>query len=205
MAEPLVCRVRKFAVALLESLLAAHALAHVAATEDRDKSLMNPMNDERASVAIEPDASGRLRAPVFIEGKGPFSLIVDTGANGSAVSAAVAETLGERSHQSPDVLVRGVTGTSRVAAIRVRSLSIGGLLVPAATLAIVAHALDGADGFLGMGAFSDTRVLLDFTRGEIVLSASRSSKPEAGFVRIAADLSRSRLIIIDARVNGRSV
>jgi len=166
---------------------------------------MNPMNDVRAKVAIESDASGRLRAPVFIESKGPFSLIVDTGANGSAVSAAVAETLGERSRQSPDVLLRGVTGSSRVAAIRVRSLSIGGLLAPAATLAIVADALDGADGFLGMGAFSDKRVLLDFARGEIVFSASRSSKAGAGFVRVAADLSRSRLIIIDTLVNGRLV
>jgi predicted aspartyl protease len=200
-----VCRVRKFAVALLGSLLAAQALAHVPTTADRDRNLMNAMNDVRASVAIEPDASGRLRAPVFIEGKGPFSLIVDTGANGSAVSAAVAETLGERSRQSPDVLLRGVTGSSRVAAIRVRSLSIGGLVAPAATLAIVADALDGADGFLGMGAFSDKRVLLDFARGEIVFSASHSSSAGAGFVRVAADLSRSRLTIIDMRVNGRLI
>jgi hypothetical protein len=117
----------------------------------------------------------------------------------------VAETLGERSRQSPDVLLRGVTGSSRVAAIRVRSLSIGGLLAPAATLAIVADALDGADGFLGMGAFSDNCVLLDFARGEIVFSASCSSHADAGFVRVAADLSRSRLIIIDTRVNGRLV
>ena len=34
---------------------------------------------------------------------------------------------------------------------------------------------------------------------------SRSSKAGAGFVRVAADLSRSRLIIIDTLVNGRLV
>src|ERR1700722_11743135 len=41
------------------------------------------------------DRIGRIWAPVYLDGKGPFRLVLDTGANHSAVTAKVAEALGD--------------------------------------------------------------------------------------------------------------
>ena len=40
------------------------------------------------------DQIGRIWAPVLINGRGPFSLVLDTGASSSAVTAMVALALG---------------------------------------------------------------------------------------------------------------
>src|SRR5580658_1290939 len=40
------------------------------------------------------DRIGRIWAPVYLDGKGPFRLVLDTGANRSAVTARVADALG---------------------------------------------------------------------------------------------------------------
>jgi predicted aspartyl protease len=158
-----------------------------------------------ASVATQRDRHGRLRAPVFIDGRGPFNLIVDTGANGSAISPGVAQTLGLERNRLVDVLLRGVTGSSKVHAVAVESIALGGLSMPSAPLPIVADALDGADGFLGTGAFADQRVFIDFRRGRIAISGSRPSGDTKGFVQVPADLSRARLVAVDTRVNGIAV
>jgi predicted aspartyl protease len=158
-----------------------------------------------ASVAIQRDGHGRLRAPVFINGRGPFSLIVDTGANGSAISAKVAEALGFTHEGSAEVLLRGVTGSSRVPAVTADSMALGEFTMTGAPLPIVADALDGADGFLGTGVFAGKRVLIDFQRGRIAISASRPWSDGKGFVQVPADLSRARLVAVDTRVNGVAV
>jgi predicted aspartyl protease len=146
-----------------------------------------------------------MRAPVFINGRGPFSLIVDTGANGSAVTAGVVDALGLSPAESPQVILRGVTGSSRAASVKVDSIALGDLITPAATLPIIFDALDGADGFLGTGAFEDKRVLIDFRRGRIAVTNSRPSSGGSGFVKVLADLSHSRLVIVDTHVNGTTV
>jgi hypothetical protein len=58
---------------------------------------------------------------------------------------------------------------------------------------------------LGTGAFEDKRVLIDFRRGRIAVTNSRPSSGGSGFVKVLADLSHSRLVIVDAHVNGTTV
>src|SRR3984957_4244564 len=126
-----------------------------------------------SQVIVRRDGHGRLRAPVYINGTGPFDFIVDTGANGSAVAPAVVERLGLS--QSGEVLLRGVTGSEKARAVLVESLAVGDLSASLATLPILNEALDGADGFLGTGSFSDKSVLLDLRRNVIAISGSRAS------------------------------
>ncbi len=57
------------------------------------------------------DQIGRIWAPVFINGRGPFRLVLDTGASSSGVTAMVALALGIPTDQSPQVMLRGVTGS----------------------------------------------------------------------------------------------
>jgi predicted aspartyl protease len=156
--------------------------------------------EHAGEVVVRRDAHGRLRAPVYINGAGPFDFIVDTGANGSAVAAAVVERLGLT--QSREVLLRGVTGSEKARAVLVESLSVGDLTASPVTLPILNEALDGADGFLGTGSFSDKSVLLDLRRNVIAISASRVST-DANAIPI--DLSRAGLVFVAASMNGKAV
>src|SRR6266850_6612863 len=68
------------------------------------------------------DRIGRIWAPVYINGKGPFRLVLDTGSNSSAVMASVAQQLGIAITAENQVLLRGVTGQQVVPTISVETL-----------------------------------------------------------------------------------
>jgi predicted aspartyl protease len=87
------------------------------------------------------DQIGRIWAPVLINGRGPFRLVLDTGASHSAVTALVALALGIPLDQSPPVMLRGVTGSATVPTIKVNNLSVGELDMVATVLPIVPDAL----------------------------------------------------------------
>jgi predicted aspartyl protease len=180
-------------------LLALPVSANVPISTGWRKDAMR-IADHNSEVVVRRDAHGRVRAPVFINGAGPFDFIVDTGANGSAVAPGVADRLGLA--DSHEVLLRGVTGSERARAVVVDSLSLGEMSASRATLPLLSEALDGADGFLGTGAFSDKNVLLDLGRNVMVISESR---PDAGADAIPVDLSRARLVVVDAHLNDKPV
>ncbi len=73
------------------------------------------------------DQIGRIWAPVWINGKGPFRLVLDTGANHSGVTAQVAKLLGVPLDNSAPILLRGVTGIVSVPTIRVNSFTVEGI------------------------------------------------------------------------------
>ncbi|HYC10245.1 MAG TPA: aspartyl protease family protein, partial [Steroidobacteraceae bacterium] len=58
------------------------------------------------------DRIGRIWAPVLIDGKGPYRLVLDTGANHSAITARAAQSLGGT--PAANVVVTGFTGSATV-------------------------------------------------------------------------------------------
>src|SRR6185312_9794284 len=74
------------------------------------------------------DRIGRIWAPVLINGKGPFRLVLDTGASHSAVTAGVARALGIPLGET-HVLLHGVMGTVAVPTIHVENLIVGDLQI----------------------------------------------------------------------------
>ncbi|MBC7983353.1 MAG: clan AA aspartic protease, partial [Candidatus Obscuribacterales bacterium] len=92
------------------------------------------------------DRIGRIWAPVLINGKGPFRLVLDTGANSSAIIPSVAQRLGIATHASKKVQLHGVTGSAIVPIIMVDSLEIGDLVIDGAQLPVVADVFGGAEG-----------------------------------------------------------
>ena len=190
-------------VALGAWLLASPVSANVPVSTGWRKEAVR-IAEHPSEVIVRRDAHGRLCAPVFINGAGPFDFIVDTGANGSAAAPAVVERLGLS--QPGEVLLRGVTGSEKARAVLVESLSVGDLSASDATLPILSEALDGADGFLGTGSFFDKRVLFDLRRNVIAISDSASQAPIAVDAdAIPIDLSHARLVVVDAFVNGKPV
>jgi hypothetical protein len=146
------------------------------------------------------DQIGRIWAPVIINGRGPFRLVLDTGASHSAVTAMVALALGIPTDQSPPVMLRGVTGSAVVPTIRVDTLSIGDVAVDSPILPIVPDAMGGAQGVLGSEGLANKRIFIDFRHDRITITYSRGEKTEHDFVNVPFHSVHGQLIIIDAVV-----
>jgi predicted aspartyl protease len=148
------------------------------------------------------DRIGRIWAPVWINGSGPFRLVLDTGATRSGVTANVAERLDVPLDQSPPVLLRGVTGIAIVPTIRVDSFTVGDLTLSPATLPIVIDAMGGAEGVLATDEFKDKRIVIDFKHDRIDIRRSRSERARPDFIVIPLDHSTSGLLMFHALVGG---
>jgi len=148
------------------------------------------------------DRIGRIWAPVSINGRGPFRLVLDTGASHSALTAKVAETLGLPFDPRHQVLLRGATGSVTVPMVPVESLEVGELLMLPRRLPIVPDALGGAEGVLGTDGMANKRIHIDFRKDSITIMRSRGERAETGFVTIPVKFMRGRLLVVDAWLGG---
>jgi len=175
-----------------------------------DSSGTPVVNDEITEIIIrapEPryvaptrrDQIGRIWAPVMINGKGPFRLVLDTGASRSSVTLPVVEQLGLKPDESAQVRLRSVTGSATVPTIRVDTLEVGDLLINDSKLP-VSDALGGAEGVLGNEGLADRRVYIDFRHDLIIISRSHGRAAPAGFMTIPFQLEQGRLLIANVRL-----
>jgi len=146
------------------------------------------------------DQIGRIWAPVFINGRGPFRLVLDTGASHSAVTAMVALALGLPTDKSAPVTLRGVTGSATVPTIQVNTLSVGDVAVDSPILPIVPDAMGGAQGVLGSEGLANKRIYIDFRHDQISITYSHGDKATHGFISIPFHSMHGQLIVIDAAV-----
>ena len=144
------------------------------------------------------DRIGRIWAPVEINGRGPFRLVLDTGATHSAVTARVAEALGMTLEYPGTVTLQGATGKVKVPVIPVETLEVGELLMQPKRLPIVPDALGGAEGILGTDGLGDKRITIEFRRDRITIMRSRNEKAPPGFVTVPVKFMRGRLLVVDA-------
>ena len=137
------------------------------------------------------DRIGRIWAPVLINGKGPYRLVLDTGASRSAVTQRVVDDAGLKLRAKP-VKLRGVTGTAIVGAVQAETLAFGELVVEDAIMPIVADAFGGADGVLGSEGMEDKRIEIQFLRDRINIARSRRAPAPAGFSVVPFEYSVNR-------------
>src|SRR5579872_5000940 len=157
------------------------------ATPDAIDELTEIMVEAREPRWVAPtrrDQIGRIWAPVVINGRGPFRLVLDTGASDSAITAPVAGALGLTPDTSHAVLVRGVAGSAIAPTVHVDSLTVGDLELESVTLPIIADALGGADGILGTGGLADKRIDIDFLHDRISIARSHGRAAALGFVTL---------------------
>jgi predicted aspartyl protease len=191
-------------------------LLGVATTALPAEPTVTPADDELAEVLVtapQPryvaptnrDRIGRVWVPVFLNDKGPFRLVLDSGATRSAVTAQVARTLQISLDQAPRVLLRGVTGAAIVPTIKVDSLSVGDLWIGPAILPIVADAFGGAEGLLGTDGMQEKRIFIDFRNDFINVSTSRNRRAPSDFQTIPFLKNNLQLLIVNATVGTTQV
>ena len=122
--------------ALLTLLIGATAVVRSQPPEDELSEIVVRALEPRFVAPTRRDKIGRIWAPVSINGKGPFRLVLDTGASRSAITGSVAEALGLAPDSSQPVLLRGVTGNAIVPTVRVDSFAVGDVILTSATLPI---------------------------------------------------------------------
>jgi predicted aspartyl protease len=142
------------------------------------------------------DRLGRIWAPVYLNGKGPFRLVLDTGASRSAVVAEVATDLGLTS--SGAMRLHGVTGSATVPFITVKTFLVGDMEEQAKWLPIVPDALGGADGVLGMECLEGKRIAIDFLNNKISITHSHATRAAFGYMTIPLVRSANGLLMATA-------
>ncbi len=143
------------------------------------------------------DRIGRIWAPVLIDGKGPYRLVLDTGATRSAIAARAAQSLGYPSIASTSVT--GFTGTAVVPTIHVTSLEFGDLDVGPSDLPVLADVFGGAQGVLGIEGLENKRIYADFGRDRLEIRQSHGEAARRDFVVVPVQ-DVNGLLIADIRV-----
>ena len=151
------------------------------------------------------DRIGRVWVPVYINEKGPFRLVLDSGATRSALTPRVASMLELPLDKTPPVMLRGVTGSAIAPTVRVDSISVGDLYVGPSTVPIVADAFGGAEGLLGTDGMQDKRIFIDFRNDFINISRSRNRRAATGFQTVPFLKDDLNLLIVAATIGNLSV
>ncbi len=146
------------------------------------------------------DRIGRIWAPVLINGKGPYRLVLDTGATTSAIIPSVADKLGIPIHESSKLKLNGVTGAAMVSFVTAEQLEVGELLIQNVRLPVVADVFGGAEGVLGANGLRDKRILIDFDRDLIRISSSHGERPAEGFTRVRFMDNPLQLAMFEIRI-----
>jgi hypothetical protein len=151
------------------------------------------------------DRIGRVWVPVLVDGKGPFRLVLDTGAQRSAVTAETVRKLGMSQSLSTPVLLLGATGSAVTPTIRVETMQVGDLLLQPARMPVVADVFGGAEGLLGTEGLQDHRIYIDFRNDLISISRSQNRSAETGFSAVRFLPDPRRLLVVRARVGNLPV
>lgn len=161
------------------------------------KTIPGELEESVADVLRRKD--GRAATLVMINGQGPFSFLIDTGANRSSISADLAEAL-QLPGQVPR-MVNGVTGAQMRAIVRADELVTGSLLARNVDMPVIEPiALGGAQGLLAANELKSQRVILDFARDRYEVTTSRRGLIPDGAKRLRASLRFGHLVETPCRI-----
>jgi predicted aspartyl protease len=155
-------------------------------------------------VKIRTDTTDRMTVPVTVGGTGPFRFLVDTGADRTAISSAMAARLGlDTSEQAS---LHTVTGMSTVKTATVSNLKLSQRNLRILDAPILDAANMGADGILGTDSLRSQRVVFDFDKNlmTIVPSEERVAS-EDGTIVVSGKLRNGRLIVTNAVADGNVI
>jgi predicted aspartyl protease len=145
------------------------------------------------------DRIGRIWAPVLIDGKGPYRMVLDTGANHSAITARTAQLMDSVLIPTNNTRVTGFTGSSVVPTVHVNHMEVGELYIGAADLPVLSDVFGGAQGVLGIEGLFDKRIVADFGKDKLLITRSHGEPAPRGFTAVGLRLLNG-LLVANVRV-----
>ena len=154
------------------------------------------------AVPTTRDQTGRILAPVAVNGRGPFRFMVNTGANHTVIAASLLPLLGLAADIQIRMAVRGINGSVMAPTVHVSSLDAGALHLRDVQVPVLAGpVLSGIDGILGLDALDNRALTADFVHDRIAIGGAFSGVP-LGDAVVPARLVSERLFEISGEVAG---
>lgn len=173
-------------------------------------AIVEPALTSEITPFIQPfdlDATRRMAVPVMVGGQGPFSFLVDTGAERTIIARELADRL--KLVEGAKLRMATIGGSAtvpsfRVAALQMTNLSMHGFDAPSFFGRHI-----GAAGLIGVDMLEDRRILIDFTKESMqVLETRKRARPiirDDDAIVVTARNSAGRLILSDARLDGKRI
>ena len=163
-----------------------------------------PDEDETPSkVNTGHDRYEHMMAPVSINGQGPFQFLMDTGANVSCVSRALADRLDLT--PGPLARVHTVVGVRDRPSVLIDHLQVGSRSRKAVKAPSLPFSGSDVDGVLGVDWLKGQRLVMGFKSKTLEITRSREDKNHEGQVLVPARRRLGQLTIVDADLNGRRI
>ena len=156
-------------------------------------------------INLEREQYERMTVPVTIGGEGPFRFMIDTGAQATVLSRALADELTLQDRKTATLV--GMASARRVETTPIEEFQLGSRSFYIRQAPIVeGETIGGADGILGLDSLQNQRVLLDFRRREIFVDDAEQLGGNAGYeIVVKAREKFGQLIITSARLDGIDV
>lgn len=146
-----------------------------------------------------------MTVPVYIGGNGPYSFLIDTGAQRSLLSRELASTLALPSGKTMRII--SLSGPAQLSTAFISHLRYGNEEVQGLVSPLVAETDLGAPGILGLDSLKGKKLIVDIARGQMDVQDSRA-KPEPydddGSIVVRARNRFGQLILVNCRVGGAS-
>jgi len=151
------------------------------------------------TLATVADLYSRMTTKVLVNGQGPFAFVVDTGANQSVISKALAERLGLPA--GPTEALNGVAG-SMMAPTTTAALAFGDISEPDVLMSILPGEAMGGDGILGLDRVEGQRLIMDFRRRTLSIERRAARWRDPTDVVLKARRRDGQLTLVDADLAG---
>ena len=147
------------------------------------------------------DAAGRAVALISINGQGPFRFIIDTGANRSVLSQALATRLGLA--PSGEGMVHSIDSEEIAMLVNVDSLSFGALRLSGGDTPVLdGPMLGGEHGLLGVDGMAGRLLHVDFTKHCVEIYESSAQLPMQGWLSVPARMRFGSLLMVPGDIMG---
>ena len=168
-----------------------------------------------AEVAEQPYRVGsdaRIATDVFVNGKGPYSFLLDTAASRSMMFEHLRARLGLAATDEKPLIVYGMQNIGTAAPIRADELRLATESIRGLSMGVLPDDSDPADGLLGMDALSNYLIVLDRKRMRLKLlpadggdGADFRSWPSLSLTRRPVADTAASLWLMRASIGGVSI
>jgi len=160
-------------------------------------------DDSPSHLDTGADRFEHMLAPVTINGQGPFQFLMDTGANVSCISRALADRLDLA--PGPSARVHTMVGVRDRPSVLIDHLQVGSRSRKAVNAPSLPLSTSDVDGVLGVDWLKGQRLVLGFKSKTLEITRSKEDRPQAGQVTVPARRRLGQLTIVDADLNGRRI
>jgi predicted aspartyl protease len=161
--------------------------------------------EPRYAAPTTRDRIGRVWIPVHMDDKGPYRLVLDTGALRSAVTDDLVRKMGEVPDVLKRVMLHGATGSAIMPTLTVGSMRVGDLELKPGLMPVVGDVFGGAEGLLGVDGMQQHRILIDFRHDYVEVARSKNRRAAAGFSSIRFLPNDADLLMIPVMVGEREI